>query len=481
MNKTRLLFVALFLVSFIPLFGQDDSPKPYTVGFETSIESEVLGESRPLLIYLPDNYEESENSYPVVYLMDGRGHFLHTVGAMQFLSRNQRMPQMIIVGIPNTGNRTRDLTPPETGEQNRFPSAGGADNMLQFMSDELQPFINANYRTTSFSTLIGHSFGGLFAIHSLVHHPQLFDAYLAISPSLWWNGQELVQQAEAYFSANPDQVAKLYMTMGNEGGDMLGGAWKLSAILKETNPEGIDWNFKLMEKESHGSVPYRSTYDGLEMLFKDWRVDNLYDHYKSGGLASIQKTFDQRRKIYGSGAAMASEEQINRLGYQLLNNREYASAITVFQENIQNHPQSANVYDSLAEALQKSGDKEGAIQNYKKSLALFKGNSNAIIQLEKLGVKYQADFKLSEEELETYTGKYQVAPGVILKITRDGSRLFGQPTGDTKKEMFATEKDLFVVDVAPLKVQFTRNDQDQINGVKVFIDGEVKMQGDRID
>ncbi|MEO0339375.1 MAG: alpha/beta hydrolase-fold protein [Bacteroidota bacterium] len=351
-RPASLFLLLVFSIVYTHTFGQEQ--KPFTIGFETSIESKKLGETRPLLIHLPDSYEESDKSYPVIYLMDGKGHFLHTTGTMQFLSRNQRMPEMIIVGIPNTGNRTRDLTPLEVGDQKRFPTAGGADNMLTFIGDELMPYINKTYRTSDFSTLIGHSFGGLFAIHALVNHPGLFDAYLAISPSLWWNDQELVGQAEEHFTKNPDQEARLYMTMGNEGGDMLGGAWKLSAILKETNPDGISWNFKLMEEETHGSVPHRSTYDGLEMLFKDWQLSDLYDVYKSGGFTGVEKAFKKRREIYGSGAEYASENQINQLGYQLLNNKEYAVAITVFKENVKNHPESANTYDSLAEALQKS-------------------------------------------------------------------------------------------------------------------------------
>ncbi|MEO0339665.1 MAG: DUF3471 domain-containing protein, partial [Bacteroidota bacterium] len=160
---------------------------------------------------------------------------------------------------------------------------------------------------------------------------------------------------------------------------------------------------------------------------------------------------------------------------------EYAVAITVFKENVKNHPESANTYDSLAEALQKSGDKEGAIKNYKKSLDLFPGNSNAIAQLEKMGASYTASFTLSEKEMEAYVGKYQVAPGVVLTVTKDGNRLFGQPTGDSKKEMFAVAADEFVVDDAPLKAHFTRDDQSKVAGIKVYISGELRMQGEKLE
>lgn len=111
---------------------------------------------------------------------------------------------------------------------------------------------------------MGHSLGGLFAIYTLVKQPGLFDGFIAISPSLWWDEEGLVDEAETALKNNPDMKGDLYMTMGNEGGKMLRAVLKLSGVLEENATENLRWHFEQMEKETHGSIPHRSTYDGLE-------------------------------------------------------------------------------------------------------------------------------------------------------------------------------------------------------------------------
>ena len=123
-------------------------------------------------------------------------------------------PEMIVVAVRNT-DRTRDLTPspftpdpPEDGEgedgdegdgENPMPTAGGAGAFLDFFERELFPFVEERYRTQPYRIVIGHSFGGLFAVHALVHRPAAFDAYVAISPSLWWANGVVVDRAESLF------------------------------------------------------------------------------------------------------------------------------------------------------------------------------------------------------------------------------------------------------------------------------------------
>ncbi len=158
--SSSIAFLLLGLLS-APASAQTASPSAIQLGIQTTLQSEIMGEARPLLIYTPDGYEQSSATYPVIYLLDGDGHLLHTAGATQFLARNGKMPEVIIVGLPNT-DRTRDLTPALSTPDERFPTAGGADTFLSFIADELVPFIDENYRTAPYRILIGHSFGGLF-------------------------------------------------------------------------------------------------------------------------------------------------------------------------------------------------------------------------------------------------------------------------------------------------------------------------------
>ena len=178
-----LLLPGLFVLIPRESIAQDDEPF-LSLGERRELYSDVLDESRDIIVGLPAGYEGSDETYSVVYVLDGPGHFHHTTGTARFLARNDRMPGVIVVAIPNT-DRTRDLTPPtQVDSLGAFPTAGGADNFLEFISGELKPYIEENYRTRPYSILIGHSFGGLLVNHALVHRPEVFNAYVSISPSL---------------------------------------------------------------------------------------------------------------------------------------------------------------------------------------------------------------------------------------------------------------------------------------------------------
>lgn len=165
-------------------------------------EVSVFGEQRSFIVGLPASYEFSDTRYPVLYLLDGSQHFHYTTGITTFLSANQFIPQMIVIAVNNT-DRRRDLTPPSQvpAEQQSMPTHGGADNFRRFLADELIPWVDQKYRTHPYKVLSGHSLGGLFAVHTLATQPDLFNAYIAISPSMQWNAQHLVKQAEQYFSS----------------------------------------------------------------------------------------------------------------------------------------------------------------------------------------------------------------------------------------------------------------------------------------
>ncbi len=465
-----------------PLFlSAQATEEPVTIGFKTSIKSEVLGEERPILIRLPKDYEESDQRYPVIYVMDGAGHFHHTTGTVNFLSRNNLIPASIVVAIPNTDDRTRDLTPPEVSDTPRFPTAGGADNTLQFMADELMPFINSKYRTTDYKVLIGHSFGGLFAIHAMLHHPGLFNAHLAISPSLWWNDQDKVTELEEYLENKPDNATKLYMTLGNEDGMMKGGVWKFAAVLGENDPTNINWKFIPMEQETHGTVPHRSTYNGLESLFEDWRIADVYDLFQSGGLAAIDQHYEYIQKTYGTKDLAPPKGLLNNLGFQLLRRAQAKDALSVFEQMTVRFPKSSDGFQGLGAAYHALDDKEAAIKNYKKALDLNPGSEMALNELEKLGVKDQSkEIKLADNVLKSYVGKYQLPQGMILEITKKEDYIYGQPSGQDKRKMIPKAKDAFYLNGMDIQVKFQRDEQENITGVHVTINSEVTMEGTKL-
>ena len=218
--RAVLVGASLILASPLSAGLAQEAGEPVVIGERFEVESEILGETRPIIIGKPQSYDSGQDSFAVVYVLDGAGHFHHTTAITRFLAANDRIPEMLVVGVPNFTNRGRDLTPPAEGDVDLslFPDHGGADDFLRFLTDELMPWVGERYRTRQHRVLIGHSLGGLFALHTLVTQPEVFAGYIAISPSLQWDDQALVDQAETFFEDMDELVADLYMTMGDEGG-----------------------------------------------------------------------------------------------------------------------------------------------------------------------------------------------------------------------------------------------------------------------
>lgn len=177
-----------------------------------SIDSKVLGEQRNIFVYLPSGYDQTKQGYPVIYILDARGNFFFSSAVVDFLSRSQLMPRSIVIGIPNT-DRNRDFTPvPFEGSQ----TSGGADMFLEFMEKELIPHVEKNYRTQPYKTLFRHSLCGMFAIYTLFEKPEMFNAFIAVSPYLQYADQYVVDRAELALSENAGFNNHLFITLGNE-------------------------------------------------------------------------------------------------------------------------------------------------------------------------------------------------------------------------------------------------------------------------
>ena len=221
-----------------------------------TVKSAVLGEDRPILVRTPAGYETNNQSYPVLYMTDGDAHMGHTASTIEFLARNGRISETIIVAIPNT-DRTRDLSPtkPDTKGATgapQFPTAGGADNFLKFIETELIPDIEKRYRVRPYRSLAGHSLGGLFAIHALLSRPDLFQSYVAVSPALQWDNQVTVKRAEEFFKNRKELNATLFVTLGDEPGGIEDGFHQFKQVLAKNQVKGFEWDAQQWSDEDHG-------------------------------------------------------------------------------------------------------------------------------------------------------------------------------------------------------------------------------------
>lgn len=372
-RSPRLLNVSLLplLVLLASVAASAQAPILYDAPERIVVKSQVLGEERVVLVRTPAGYARGSERFPVLYMTDGDAHIQHTSGTVAFLSRNARMPEMIVVGITNT-DRTRDLTPTRVehlpGNPNaRFPTSGGADKFLKFIETELIPLVESKYRTQPYRALAGHSLGGLFAVHAMVARPELFNSYIAVSPSLQWDNFMMIERAKEFFKARKEYNRTLFTSLGNEPGD-IGDAYGLfREVLQKQQVKGFVWEAAKYDDEDHGSVVLRSHYAGLRKVFDGWQFPrDPNTGAVTGGLKGVEDHYRRLSERLGF-PVLVPEALMNQVGYQLLGQGNMDDAVAAFKLNVERYPGSANVYDSLGEAYEVGGRFELALANYEKA------------------------------------------------------------------------------------------------------------------
>jgi len=479
----KLLACLIGLLAISGSVAGQDADSAITIGNKIQLESAVLEETRELWISTPRFYEDGEESYPVLFLLDGDFHFQHTTATIDFLSRNGRIPEMITIAILNT-DRNRDFTPSSQNSEDieQVPTKGGANNFLRFISEELIPYVEKNYRTKPFKILVGHSRGGLFAIHTLISQPEIFDAYIAISPSLQWSDQRLIERAEAFFEATPELQVDLYLTTGNEGQALTGGTRKLAGILEENAPKGFRWDINLMVEETHGSVPHPSTYQGLQSIYRGWNLHDLLPVFDIGGVAAIKRYYKDGGNRFGYERSVPASA-IEQLIEQLINSRRLdAAAAVLLRES--DTPPSSYWLDRMANVYAEEGKQDSARDLYTRSLTNNPGNFNAKEKLIKMGVdveKLVPKIKVAAELLQNYTGKYEFEDGLILNITLSDSILFSQEAGgQVKFELLPVTEKRFAAVGLDAQLEFNDGQEKEARSATLFQHGQ-EWRSRRID
>ncbi|WP_394751068.1 alpha/beta hydrolase [Spongiimicrobium salis] len=371
----------------------------------------ILGEERPIWVHIPEGSDKTKK-YPVLYLLDGNAHFESVKALMKHLVRFNQIPNMIVVGIPNT-NRTLDLTPSRMAvSRNGDPIPkginGGGEAFTSFLEKELIPYIEKTYPATSHKTFIGHSLGGLLVINTLIHHPEIFDNYIAIDPSLWWNNQKLLKETKTVLEQEQFNNKSLFVAVANTMRDGMtitkvekdtsDATMHIRSILDFTkttakntqNKLRFDWQY--YEKENHGSVPLIAEYDGLKSVFS-WYHFNINDEFRKP-IATPEYLIDFIENHYAKASenfgytVKPEEEFINQLGYRFLNPnpKSKAKSYAFFNLNIKNYPNSANVYDAMADYYEEQSDFGNALKNAIKAYELSNSDAhkNRIEKLEQL-------------------------------------------------------------------------------------------------
>lgn len=298
--------LSLLVFSFFTL---GKAQEKLTIGEKQTVFSKVLNENREVWVHLPKTYNDTTINpakYPVIYLLDGENNFEYYAGLTDFIARTPYadIPECIVVGIKNT-ERTRDLTPTKSQKKSPvnpavtlFADSGGSENFVKFIQEELKPFISKNYRAQEYSILVGHSFGGLFAINVLLAHPEYFNAYVANDPSLWWDNEVTISRTKDYLEKNKKFPAAkfLYISQAdneeqqkNWNSDMTQAIEKFKGIVEKNGT--LNYKHSFFEGETHGTVSYPGNYEALKFIFKGFRTDIKQLVKNPGSLETEYKTF----------------------------------------------------------------------------------------------------------------------------------------------------------------------------------------------
>jgi uncharacterized protein len=389
---TTMTIVYLLCLSF-GLHAQTTHTKPAVISFGTSdvINSKILNEQREVWVYVPGSASDttySKERYPVVYLLDGDWNFTSVVGMIEFLSSNYSCPEMIVVGIPNT-DRERDLTPTHMDswqfldlvmDSSFCKTSGGGENFISFIEKELIPHIDSLYPTAPYRIFIGHSAGGLTVMNTLIHHTDLFKAYIAIDPAMSWDNQKLLKEAKTILATNTYSGISLFLGIANTMGEGMDTArvkndikksteyirsnFELRNCLNNNKQNQLNYAWRYYNNDNHTSVPLIAEYDALRFIFDYYHFDKFKNGYKN-----IQNLYENVSKHYGY-KVKPPESMVNSIAYTFLYLKHFEEAIYLFKLNVSNYPDSWNVYDAMGDFYDAKGDKTNAIDNYKKVLSI---------------------------------------------------------------------------------------------------------------
>jgi hypothetical protein len=229
-----------------------------------TIESAALGESRVINVYTPPGYDSTAaRGYPVLYMPDGgiAEDFPHVANAIDSLIGLGAIGPMLVVGIENT-ERRRDMTGPTAVASDSMiaPRVGGSAAFRAFIRDELMPAIGERYRCSGESAIVGESLAGLFVVETFLLEPGLFDHYIALSPSLWWNDTELVRRAGALISAADATGRTLYLASADEP-EIVAATAALADTVGTRAPNGLTLHHEPRPDLQHATI-YRGAAPG---------------------------------------------------------------------------------------------------------------------------------------------------------------------------------------------------------------------------
>jgi predicted alpha/beta superfamily hydrolase len=367
-------FIILILFIFTAELSAYSSDE--IIGEKLIVHSKVIGEDRPISVYIPTGVKEGEPLY-VIYLLDSQHHFHTVTGIVQSLVNYKQIPKTMVVGIETT-NRPRDYLPkvngkPKTNFQafalSKWPDSG-QEKFLGFIEKELFPFIDKNYATYPHRTLIGHSNGGTLALSAMFESPELFNNYLAISANGWWSYDEVVENS-LKLTDKARASERLFISVSGEGGRFYTGTLELLSNMEKNKPSNLDWQFKHYPEHTHMSGILPAVSEGLEYLYDhlNFRITPQFAKYAK--ISVIKNYYSELSKQSGFNIPIPTNTYVAFAEQQQINERNEAALSTLTQFTV-DYPNLPYAHMSLAQGYTKSALFKKAYESFKQALNIAK-------------------------------------------------------------------------------------------------------------
>lgn len=364
----RIASLFIFLVAATSAHAETIGAEDRTVSL--TISSDALGEMREIYVRTPIRYDETVK-YPVVYVLDGEWNFELVAAHLDFMSDNGVMPPMIVTGVRNV-NRNRDYLPVP---DDNFFDGGEAGAFLKFVERDWIRAVEDGYPASGERVIVGHSFGGVFALYAFFENPALFDATIAVSASAWIGNNALAGMARELFSDGVPADRFVYMAPGEfDGGPTRPSGEALAAIFEEAATETLDWVFEVIPGAEHFKAFTGALNNSFNRLFPgETFATDARNAGKAGGADAINAWFDEKERTlgwrffpawfdFGVAAAMLSRD-------------DPAAGIEMIKRVQPYHGENANFIALSAQVFENAGDYQTAAREYQRAIDLAKSLS----------------------------------------------------------------------------------------------------------
>ena len=282
----RIYILIILFLTINQIYSQNTNQSK-AFGNSIILKSDILQEAREIQIYLPTNYQNNSNKYPVLYVLDAQRYFLNGIAFQQNLTWENIVPEFIIVGINTDSQKRRNLFYKESSK------------FIEFLNKELIPEIDAKYRTLDERIYFGWEMAAGLGIEIFANNPSLFKGFLLSSPT--HISKERLETVNKRLKSNPKQNLKLYSVLGTVENWATESMFSLDSIFKVHSTKNIQWKYNLSNDENHYTTPLITINEGLKLFFSDYepiRFYTLKEFRDFGGITALREHYNNRGNRY---------------------------------------------------------------------------------------------------------------------------------------------------------------------------------------